>query len=265
MKSKIVSIIFSLIVSGLIAIAFTSISKPTLYLAGDSTVAHGWGDFISVYFDSTRINIENRAVAGTSSRTFFTKTVHDTKMAANGMWDGIIKDLKPGDYVMIEFGHNDDAPLADTARSRGSIKGTGNDSAIVFNPFTRQQEVVHTYGWYLKRLVNDVKARGATAIICSPIPKDQWQNKKIVRLDSSYNKWCAEAAAYSGAYFINLNHLIANRYDREDTVQVSRNYFNPDRIHTTNTGSKFNALILVNAIRNTPDLPLKFFLKQEKL
>src|SRR5476649_1152461 len=82
-------------------------NKPTLYLIGDSTVKNGqgngggglwgWGNFIGGYFDTTRISVENDALGGTSSRTFISK----------GLWDKVLAKVKPGDYVMMQFGHND--------------------------------------------------------------------------------------------------------------------------------------------------------------
>lgn len=97
--------------------------RPTLYAIGDSTVKNGkgkgdgglwgWGNYIAAYFDTTKINVENDALGGTSSRTFQTK----------GLWDSVLKKLKPGDYVLMQFGHNDSSPLDDTARARGTIKG----------------------------------------------------------------------------------------------------------------------------------------------
>src|SRR4030095_8413295 len=108
--------------------------RPTFYIIGDSTVRNGdgtgknnqwgWGNFIADYFDTTRINIRNHAIGGRSSRTFITE----------GRWDSILAKLKRGDYVIMQFGHNDGGPLDDTARSRGSIRGIGEESKEVYNP-----------------------------------------------------------------------------------------------------------------------------------
>src|SRR5215212_11581343 len=80
--------------------------KPVFYFIGDSTVKNGdgtgkgglwgWGDFIAGYFDTTKIEIENDALGGRSSRTFITE----------GRWDKILVNLKKGDYVIMQFGHN---------------------------------------------------------------------------------------------------------------------------------------------------------------
>ena len=85
----------------------TTPGKTSLYIIGDSTVKHGrgdgatgrwgWGDPIQQYFDTTKINIENHALGGTSSRSFRSK----------GLWDEVLRKLQPGDYVLMQFGHND--------------------------------------------------------------------------------------------------------------------------------------------------------------
>src|SRR5258706_7851956 len=99
---------------------------PTLFIIGDSTVRNGrgdgagglwgWGDWIRPYFDSTKIKVENRALGGRSSRTFLTE----------GRWEKVLADVKAGDFVLMQFGHNDGGPL-DTGRARASLKGTGDD------------------------------------------------------------------------------------------------------------------------------------------
>src|SRR6185503_7303801 len=102
---------------------FSDPKLPTLFVIGDSTAnnnangARGWGDPFVGYFDPAKINVLNRARAGRSSRTFF----------AEGLWEKVLQEMKPGDFVLIEFGHNDGGPL-DTGRARGSLFGTGEET-----------------------------------------------------------------------------------------------------------------------------------------
>src|SRR5882672_11069037 len=117
--------------------------KPVFYIIGDSTVRNGdgtgknlqwgWGSLIADYFDTTAIDVRNHAIGGRSSRTFITE----------GRWDKILATLKKGDYVIMQFGHNDGGPLDDTARARGSIRGIGEASKEIYNPITKKQEVVY--------------------------------------------------------------------------------------------------------------------------
>ena len=102
--------------------------KPVLYTVGDSTVKNGqgdgagglwgWGEFINQFLDSTKIKVENHALGGTSSRTYQDK----------GLWDSVYNKLNKGDFVLIQFGHNDNGPINDDFRARGTIKGIGEES-----------------------------------------------------------------------------------------------------------------------------------------
>jgi rhamnogalacturonan acetylesterase len=97
---------------------------PTLFVVGDSTANNnanggkGWGDPFVAFFDTSKLNVLNRARAGRSSRTFLTE----------GLWDKVLEDLKAGDFVLIQFGHNDGGPL-DTGRARGSLPGLGEETS----------------------------------------------------------------------------------------------------------------------------------------
>lgn len=250
------ALLLSLIVS-----SFVAEEKPVFYLIGDSTVAHGWGNYLTPYFIIDALSIKNRAVAGTSSRTYLTQGVHDKEMLKNGMWEGVMKDLKPGDFVIMQFGHNDNAPLDDTSRSRGSIKGTGEDSAVVYNRFLKKNETVHSYGWYISRFIRDAQSRGAIAIVCSPIPQDKWAGSKVKRTDEDYGKWAAETARSNGAFFIDLNALVADLYDKEGQEHVSASYFSADHVHTSADGSALNARMVVAGIGKLKKCKLRQYLK----
>ena len=241
--------------------------KPTLFLIGDSTVKNGkgkgdgglwgWGSYLPAHFDTTRIRIENDALGGTSSRTFQTK----------GLWDAVQAKIQPGDFVIMQFGHNDDGPLADTARARGTLKSNGEESQEVYNPLNKKQEVVHSYGWYLRRFIVDTKAKGATPVVCSLVPRNGWKDGRVNRATEGYTKWAAEAAKQGGAYFIDLNKLVAEKYDRQGEAKVGTVYFTfKDHTHTIEAGAQLNAATVAEGIRATRKLELrKYLLKQQML
>ncbi|MCC3154963.1 rhamnogalacturonan acetylesterase [Hymenobacter sp. BT770] len=258
---------YGLLLVCLLSSAFTLLPqkgrKPTLFLIGDSTVKNGkgkgdgglwgWGNYLPAHFDTTRIRIENDALGGTSSRTFQTK----------GLWAAVQAKIQPGDFVIMQFGHNDDGPLADTARARGTIKSNGEESQEVYNPLTNQQEVVHSYGWYLRKLIADTKAKGATPVVCSLIPRNGWKEGKVNRATDGYTKWAAEAARQGGAYFIDLNKLVADKYDREGEAKVGTVYFtSKDHTHTIEAGAQLNAATVAEGIRATKGLALRKYLKK---
>ena len=91
--------------------------------------------------------------------------------------------------------------------------GTGEETQEIDNPITKQHEVVHTYGWYLRKFIADAKARGATPIVCSLVPRKIWKDGKIVRASDSYGKWAAEVAAQENVGLVDLNEIIARKYD----------------------------------------------------
>jgi lysophospholipase L1-like esterase len=239
---------------------------PTLFLIGDSTVRTGskgngdngqwgWGSAIGDFFDRGRINVLNRAWGGTSSRTFQTQ----------GFWEKVLADLKPGDFVMLQFGHNDSSPINDQARARGTIRGAGDETQEIDNLLTGKHEVVHTYGWYLRKFITDAKAKGATAIVCSPIPRDNWRDGKVARAANDYAKWAGEAAQAEGAFFLDLNAIIADRYDKLGQEQVSGVFFAPkEHTHTGAAGAKFNAQCVVEGLKAIEKCPLADYLLKNR-
>jgi rhamnogalacturonan acetylesterase len=216
---------------------------PTLFIIGDSTVKNGtrgqrgWGEVISPYFDTNKIRIENHAIGGRSSRTFLTE----------GRWDKVLANLQRGDFVLIQFGHNDGGAVNDTSRARGSLKGTGEQTQEIDNLLTRKHEVVRTFGWYLRKYVADAKAKGATPIVCSLVPRKIWKDGKITRADN-YAKWAGEVARAENVAFLDLREIIARRYDALGTNQVNE-LFGDDHTHTNPEGAILNAECVVAGLK----------------
>jgi lysophospholipase L1-like esterase len=233
---------------------------PTLFLIGDSTVRNGfgdgrdglwgWGDYVGTNFDAAKINVVNRAVGGTSSRTFLTQ----------GYWDRVLAMLHRGDFVMMQFGHNDGGALNDDSRARGTIKGVGEETQEIDNLLTKRHETVHSYGWYLRRYIADARARGATPIVCSLIPRKIWKDGKIVRNKGDYAGWAEQVATAEGVAFIDLNEIIARRYDELGPAKVEPLFGDP-HTHTTAAGAALNADCVTAGLRTLPVDPLASFLR----
>ena len=136
--------------------------KPTIYGIGDSTMANkvkpeenperGWGQMLPLFFNDN-ITIDNRAVNGRSTRSFI----------AEKRWDDILKTLKKGDYVFIQFGHNDQKE---------------KDSTRYTNPHT-------AYRHNLIRFVTETRAKGATPIIFSSIVRRNFNEKGVLISNNS--------------------------------------------------------------------------------
>jgi lysophospholipase L1-like esterase len=229
---------------------------PTLWLIGDSTVRNGtkgqqgWGDPLKELFDPTKIRVENRARGGRSSRTFFTE----------GLWDAVTKELKAGDFVLMQFGHNDGGSLeGERATGRASIKGNGDESKEIVNK-EGKLEVVQSFGWYLRRYASDAKAKGATPIVLSLIPRNGWKDGKVYRANTSYGLWAKEAAEAEKVAFVDLNELVATRYETLGQEKVAA-FFPHEHTHTSPDGARLNAEIVVEGLQALPGAPLGAYLK----
>jgi lysophospholipase L1-like esterase len=250
--------------TGLLAIALIALSsflvlpqrKPVVYIIGDSTVRNtnrpqcGWAEMISEFLDTTQIKVSNQAMAGRSTRTFIKEK----------RWEKVINAIQPGDYLIMQFGHNEGSkPDTSKAGYRGVLRGTGNDS-VSLNWGDTLTEVVHSYGWYLRKFVREAKAKGATPIICSMIPRNQFENGKVKRADKDFGKWAEEIAKEEGVFFINLNAITADKYDALGPDQVKA-FFPGDHTHTNEEGAKINAASVAEGIRSLKALTLNQYLK----
>ncbi len=236
--------------------------KPTVYLVGDSTVKNGrgdgagglwgWGNFINQYLDAAKINVENHALGGTSSRTFQDK----------GLWDAVVKKLQKGDFVLIQFGHNDDGPINDNFRARGTIKGIGSESEEIDNILTGKHETVYSYGWYLRKFVTDAKAKGAVPIIMSPIPRNKWIEGKVPKNDTSYGLWAKQIADEQDVTFVDLNTKMAQKMEILGAPKVTGSYFyERDHTHTSAKGAVLAASIIMDEIQKSSNPLQKYMLK----
>ena len=230
-------------------------SLPTLFLVGDSTVRNGhgdgansqwgWGEPLVDFFDPSKINVVNRAIGGRSSRTYITE----------GHWDDTLALMKPGDVVLFQFGHNDSGPLDDTARARGTLPGVGEETKEIENPILQRHETVHTYGWYMRKYVTDTLAKGATPIICSPIPRKIWKDGKVVRNAQDYGGWAQQVSSQQHIAFINLNEIIARHYDALGEAKVEALFADP-HTHTSRAGAELNAESVVAGLKALPKDPV---------
>jgi lysophospholipase L1-like esterase len=127
----------------------------TVFLAGDSTMAvkdtraypeTGWGMPFQFMFDTT-VTVKNLAKNGRSTRTFITE----------GLWQKITDQLNPGDYVLIQFGHNDEIPTKTTATKPAEFHD------------------------YLVKFVNDARAKQGIPILITPVARRKFNAEGLVQ------------------------------------------------------------------------------------
>lgn len=241
-------------------------NNPVLFLVGNSTMRTGtrgngdngqwgWGYYMNEYFDPEKITVENHALGGTSSRTFY-----------NRFWPDVLKGIRKGDWVIIELGHNDNGPY-DEGRARASIPGIGKDSLQVVIKETGEHETVYTYGEYMRRFIKDVQARGAHPILMSLTPRNAWEDADstvITRVNKTFGLWAKQVARKMKVPFIDLNEITARKFERFGKEKVKYHFY-LDRIHTSEFGARVNVESAVEGIRDSKNLKLaEMLLPQEK-
>ena len=256
----------------------TTNGLPRVFFTGDSTVKNadkeddgmwGWASQASTVFDETKITLINAARAGRSTRTFIKE----------GLWDKVYKSLQPGDFVTIEFGHNDICPITD-AKGRGVI-ASAKDTLHVYKMDNGSYEVVYSFGWYLKKMIDDCREKGATPILVSLTPRNEWPNGKIERRDGSYGKWYREVVEETGVEFVDLHNISADFLDKKfakkrlskdkekakaQVAQIKEKagavYFKKDHTHTSKLGAQMNAQSFAKGLRQNHSELAKYLKKK---
>ena len=241
--------------------------NPVLFLIGNSTMRNGtlgngnngqwgWGYFANQYFDETKITVENQALGGMSTRTFYTD-----------LWPAVRQALEPGDWVVISIGHNDNGEFFDQRRARAVIPGVDPDTCYVgFNQRTQRQDSVYSYGTYLRRYIRECRARGANPVLMSLTPRDAFDDKgRIVRKPQT--EWAAYVAAVEGVPFVDLNDISGAKLDSYSRWKEQYHFFG-DKIHTSKFGAEMNARSAAEGLyySSNPQLePLKAMMKNVPL
>lgn len=237
-------------------------NNPVLFLVGNSTMRTGtlgngnngqwgWGYYFPEYFDENKITVENHALGGMSSRTFYER-----------LWPEVLQGVRKGDWVIIELGHNDNGPY-DSGRARASIPGIGKDTLHVVIKETGDKRIVYTYGEYMRRFVNEVKAKGAYPILMSLTPRNAWldaDSTKIERVDDTFGLWARQVARQTKVPFIDLNRISGDKFECYGKEKV-KTMFYLDRIHSSEFGARANAESAAEGLRNCKGLKLASYMK----
>jgi len=235
---------------------------PNLWLIGDSTVRNGsagdgtnlnqwgWGAPLTFFFDPAKVNVVNRALGGTSARSFY-----------NRNWKDLVGLIRRGDVVIMQFGTNDGGK---PESSVGELRGIDDATSAITNR-SGQPETVHTFGWYLRQLIAETRAHGATPIVCSLIPRKAWDDSgHLVRARDTFAGWARDVAAAEKTGFIDLNELSARRLDALGKEKVDLLYVpNPtpekprgETVHPGWDGAVLNAETVVSGLKALPDNPV---------
>lgn len=224
-------------------------SAVTIYMAGDSTMAKyvakrapstGWGVMMQdKCIDG--VKVVNRGISGASSKTYRTPRKNIPKRR---YWDNLIKQVKKGDYVIIQFGHND------------ATKGKGDTPRYAYTDADTEFQT------NLKGFIDEVRAKGATPILCTPtvICRVHRKSKAIynTQILNRYSDAVRKVAAETQCDLIDINSAALKKLNDMGVAEAEKlymllkpgeyeNYPNgkKDRAHLNDKGAEFYASLFV--------------------
>jgi rhamnogalacturonan acetylesterase len=103
--------------------------------------------------------------------------------------------------------------------------------------------------------------KGAIPVVCSLVPRNNWTNGKVNRSSDDYAKWAEEAALAEKAFYINLNEMIASKYETLGEDKVKSTLFGKDSTHTLKEGAIFNAEVVAEGIKSLKGCKLKKYIQ----
>ncbi len=237
-------ILLCLLVPGLMLSSFSFEDKITIYLIGDSTMSvkdetaypeTGWGMPFRYMFDST-VAVSNHARNGRSTRTFISE----------GRWAAVTSSLKKGDYVFIQFGHNDESKEK-----------------------TDRYTTPDQYKTNLKKFISDTRAVGATPVLLTPVSRRKFSNGQAVETHELYSSLVREVARDEQVAFIDLDVKSRGLYQEfgEEKSALLFLQLKPgehpnypdgknDNTHFNELGARLIAQIVLTGIKEY-ELPLK--------
>ena len=163
---------------------FSADKTITIFVVGDSTAANkdtsggkrerGWGQMLQNNFNKNFVVVDNHALNGRSSKSFIDE----------GEWAKVIKLIKKGDYVLIQFGHNDEK----------------DDEA-------RHTDPGSTFDEYLKKYATETINLGGIPVLMSPVVRRKWNNGQLVDTHGDYRKSAKNVATAMNAHYVDANAI----------------------------------------------------------
>jgi rhamnogalacturonan acetylesterase len=214
----------------------------TVYFCGDSTMAargandgatDGWGSYIGKYLNLPTVN---RAIGGRSARSYWNE----------GRFQEVANLVKSGDIVVIEFGHNDGGSPTNNDNGRSDCPGAGTETCIS----DKTGEVVYTFVFYVIQAAKLMTARGATVILSSQTPNNQWETGTWNGAPSrfvGYQKTATNAIADSRVTFVDNHQAVSNMYRKLGRNAVNA-FYPRDHTHTSPAGAEMIAKAFTQAI-----------------
>ncbi len=240
-------------------------NKPAIFVVGDSTAKNsgkgkngepmvGWGTPITNLFDPEKVVIKNVGHAGKSSRAYY-----------DGDWPNVLPQIKAGDFVLLVFGINDGS----------TPPGLGDETVM------RNDQPVHTYGWYMSKMATDAQEKGARVFLLTVTTRNIWNNPKVKFTDATpvgplpadydpkqdkiergtgngrFTQWTKDIGQKLHLPVFDLTDFCAGKCEAMGREEVNKLY--SDHNHTYMPGAEIVATSIVSGLKafnNSPFIPL---------
>jgi lysophospholipase L1-like esterase len=263
------------IILSILVVALTSVApslraqdttyKPSIFVCGDSTSKNsgkgksgepvaGWGTPIAEYFDPAKVTIKNVGHAGQSSHTYYDRD-----------WPNVLPQIKAGDFVLLVFGINDGT----------TPPGLGDETVM------RNNQPVHTYGWYMSKMATDAMEKGGHVYLLTVTTRNIWSNPKVKYRDATpidplpadydpkqdkiergtgggrFTQWTKDIGQKLHLPVFDLTNFCADKYETMGREAVDKFY--SDHNHTYVPGAAIVAESIVSGLKafnKSPFVPL---------
>ena len=234
----------------IVASCVAASGQVTVFIAGDSTAANktedkrpetGWGEMLQRFFDPAKVKVDNRALNGRSTKSFVDE----------GKWKALIDSVKKGDFVFIEFGHNDEK------KDKPAVFASPDD-----------------YRANLVRFISETRAKGATPVILTPVSRRKFEGETLAKTHGYYPDAAKAAAIAERVALIDMeakSATVLTRYGKDGSTKLflqlkpgeNANYPKgvEDNTHFSPLGAEEMAKLAVEGIRENK-LKLAKYLKK---
>ena len=224
-----------------------------------ATPKRGWGMYLQAFFNPDSVAVNNRGKSGASTRTFY---------ETDNLWPSVKRQMKAGDYLIIQFAHNDEKckgedVYVENARLRAEGKDTLTDM--------RGTEPNTTYKAYLRTYIREAREMGVTPVLMSPICRAYFKNGMINGegrhdltpttnqhspvTNKDYVRCMREVAQEMAVPFLDMTERSRELYEHTGKDYCMANYFNcGDKTHTSAAGGMAIASLAYELINNSPEL-----------
>jgi len=234
-------------------------SKRKVHTIGDSTMSEykpaatpkrGWGMYLQAFFNADSVEVNNRGKSGASTRTFY---------ETDNLWPSVKQQMKAGDYLIIQFAHNDEKCKGEDVYIRNAeLRAEGKDTLTDM----RGTEPNTTYKDYLRLYINEARAMGVTPVLMSPICRAYFKDgiindegRHVLSPEKDYVRSMQEVAQEMLVPLLDMTARSQELYEKNGQTYCMKHYFNcGDKTHTSAAGGMAIASLAYELISQSPEL-----------